>query len=75
MNDSNMKIYFAKTLEKEANKTANYHFEIVHKKINLANELLAWEHERFSLNKIPALSLSHFYSYKDSDRTTITDTL
>jgi hypothetical protein len=48
---------------------------MVHKKINLASELLAWEHERFSLNKIPALTISHFKSFKDIDRTTMTDTM
>jgi hypothetical protein len=37
--------------------------------------MLAWEHERFSLNKIPAFTISHFQSYKDSSRTTVTDNL
>jgi len=50
-------------------------FEMVHKKINLANEVLAWEHERFSLSKVPAFTLSHFKSFKDSDRTTMTDNM
>lgn len=50
-------------------------FEMVHKKINLANEILAWDHERFSLNKIPAFTLSHFKSFKDADRNTMTDTI
>lgn len=48
---------------------------MIHKKINLASEVLAWEHERFSLNKIPALTLSHFKSFKDIDRMTMTDTM
>lgn len=65
---------FLKSLEKVANKS-NVRFELNHKKINLANELLAWEHERFSLSKIPALTLSHFSSFKDSDRNTMVDTI
>ena len=67
---------FLKRLEKEANKSkGDYKFEMIHKKINLASEMLAWEHERFSLNKIPALTLSHFQSFKDMDRVTMTDTM
>lgn len=63
---------FLKTLETVANK-ANVRFELNHKKINLASDVLAWEHERFSLSKIPAMTLSHFQSHKDSDRNTMTD--
>lgn len=47
---------------------------MLHKKINLANELVAWEHERFSLNKVQGLTLSHFNSYKAVERASITDT-
>ena len=65
---------FLKSIELAANRT-NTKFDLIHKKINLASELLAWEHERFSLNKISAFTLSHFNSYKDTDRTTITDTM
>lgn len=65
---------FLKSFENIANKS-NVNFELNHKKINLGSEMLAWEHERFSLNKIPALTLSHFQSFKDSDRNTMTDTM
>jgi hypothetical protein len=65
---------FLKSIEDAANRT-NTHFDLIHKKINLASEMLAWEHERFSLNKISAFTLSHFNSFKDFDRTTITDTM
>ena len=50
-------------------------FELNHKKINLANEMLAWDHERFSLNKIPAFTLSHFRNFKDPERSSMTDTM
>ncbi len=47
---------------------------MLHKKINLANEMMAWEHERFSLSKVQGFTLSHFASHKDNDRFTMTDT-
>jgi len=62
------------SLQHAANLTGT-NFETIHKKINLASEHLAWDHERFSLNKISAVTLSHFKSFKDSDRSTITDTI
>ena len=63
---------FFKKMEELA---VNSSFEVIHKKINLASEMLAWDHERFSLNKIPAFTLSHFKSFKDADRNTMTDTM
>lgn len=58
-----------------SNQTKNFRFETVHKKINLANEQLAWEHEKFSLNKIPAFTLSHYASHRNAERSTMTDTM
>lgn len=49
-------------------------FKMVHKKINLAEEILAWEHERFSMKRLPAFTLSHLDTHKSADRVTILDT-
>ncbi|GAB6032445.1 hypothetical protein CHUAL_011083 [Chamberlinius hualienensis] len=48
-------------------------FDMVHKKINLADDVLAFEHERFSIRRLPAFTVSHFQSAKASNRNTILD--
>lgn len=48
--------------------------QMVHKKINLADDYLAWEHERFSIQRLPAFTLSHFDNHKAVQRNTILDT-
>ena len=48
-------------------------FKMVHKKINLAEDYLAWEHERFSIQRLPAFTVSRLESFKSPLRNTILD--
>lgn len=48
-------------------------FKMNHKKINLAEDMLAWEHERFSIKRLPAFTLSSLESHKVPSRTSILD--
>nr|CAG4642367.1 EOG090X02MW [Evadne anonyx] len=48
---------------------------VQHKKINLADDFLAWEHERYSIRRLSALTVSHYKAPKsDYHRGTILDT-
>ena len=47
--------------------------EMVHKKINLADDKLAWEHERFSIRRLPAFTLSSVSSPSNPERNTLLD--
>uniref|UniRef100_A0A3P9IVC7 BOS complex subunit NCLN n=1 Tax=Oryzias latipes TaxID=8090 RepID=A0A3P9IVC7_ORYLA len=48
---------------------------LVHKKINLVESTIAWEHERYSLRRIPGFTLSHLEDPKSALRGSILDTM
>lgn len=55
--ESDPRSLFYKQLQEVAGSS---NVEMVHKKINLADDVLAWEHERYGIRRLPAFTLSAF---------------
>ncbi|XP_064078098.1 BOS complex subunit ncln-like [Macrobrachium nipponense] len=64
---------FYQALE-EAGKASGVEVEMVHRKINLQEDTQAWEHEKYSMRRLPAFTLSRLTGPKTGERGTILDT-
>lgn len=65
---------FFKHLKQASDKFPSVTVDGVHKKINLGEDVLAWEHERYSIRRLPAFTLSSLKGHRDAFRGTILDT-
>lgn len=62
---------FYEILAKKAELYGAKPIDVVHKKINLADTFHKWAHERFSMRRISAFTLSSLKTYSDPQRTSI----
>ncbi|KAG0728028.1 Nicalin [Chionoecetes opilio] len=60
-------------LEEEGAK-AGISVEMVHRKINLQEDTQAWEHEKYSMRRLPAFTLSRLQGPRSGERGSILDT-
>lgn len=58
----------------ESGERRSRNVSMVNKKINLADETLAWEHERFAFRRLPAFTISAANTHKKWNRASILDT-
>lgn len=66
---------FYKELKSVADSFGHTNITGIHKKINLAEGTVAWEHERYSIRKLPAATLSTYKSHEEPLRNTILDVM
>nr|CAG4636010.1 EOG090X02MW [Eubosmina coregoni] len=72
---SSSSVFVQNLQEVAANLSPNVEVNTMHKKINLADDFLAWEHERYSIRRLTAMTLSHYKNARsDFQRGTILDT-
>lgn len=65
--------HFFQALE-GAGAAAGVSVEMVHRKINLQEDTQAWEHEKYSMRRLPAFTLSRLPGPKTGERGSILDT-
>lgn len=72
--DGSAAAYFYKELTAASKEYPSVTVDSIHKKINLAEDVLGWEHERYSIRRLPAFTLSTLKSHRDFQRATVLDT-
>lgn len=60
-------------IQKVSDLEENNNTTMVHKKIRLSADMLAWEHERYSMRRLPAVTLSSLHSHDESVRSSVMD--